>query len=62
MDHILSDLSTMTLLSWVALHGMAHSFIGLHKPLDHDKAVIREEGTSGGKKVEELSFWWLNPS
>ena len=27
VDHILSDLSTMTHLSWVALHGMAHSFI-----------------------------------
>ena len=27
VDHILSELSTMTFLSWVALHGMAHSFI-----------------------------------
>ena len=27
MDHILSELSTMTRPSWVALHGMAHSFI-----------------------------------
>ena len=26
--------------SWVALHGMAHSFIKLCKPLYHDKAVI----------------------
>ena len=26
VDHILSELSTMTHLSWVALHGMAHSF------------------------------------
>ena len=34
MDHILSELSTMTRLSWVALHGMAYSFIEL------DKAVI----------------------
>ena len=30
MDHILSELSTMTRL-WVALHGMAHSFIELDK-------------------------------
>ena len=57
MDHILSELSTMTLLSWVALHGMAHSFIGLHKPLDHDKAVIREEGTSG----QDSAFSLLGP-
>ena len=35
VDHVLSELSTMTGLSWVALHGMAHSFIEL------DKAVIR---------------------
>ena len=35
VDHILSYLSTMTHLSWVALQGMAHSFIEL------DKAVVR---------------------
>ena len=34
VDHILSDLSTVTHLPWVALHGMAHSFVEL------DKAVI----------------------
>ena len=31
VDHILSELSTMTHLSWVALHSMAHSFIELDK-------------------------------
>ena len=31
VDHILSELSTMTCLSWVALHGMAHGFIELYK-------------------------------
>ena len=31
MDHILSELSTMTRPSWVALHGMIHSFIELDK-------------------------------
>ena len=35
VDHILSELFTMTCPSWVALHGIAHSFIEL------DKAVIR---------------------
>ena len=34
-DHILSDLSTMTCLSWVALHGMAHCFIELDKAVVH---------------------------
>ena len=33
VDHILSELCTMTCLSWVALHGMAHSFIELDKPV-----------------------------
>ena len=35
MDHVLSDLSTMTCLSWVAPHGMAHSFIELDKAVVH---------------------------
>ena len=35
VDHILSELSTMTHLSWVALQGIAHSFIQL------DKAVVQ---------------------
>ena len=42
MDHVLSELFTITHLSWVALHSMDHSFIGLYKFLRHDKAVIRE--------------------
>ena len=35
VDHILLELSTMTHPSWVALHGMAHSFIGLDKTVVH---------------------------
>ena len=35
MGHILSELSTMTRPSWVALHGMAHSFIELDKAVIH---------------------------
>ena len=42
VGHILSELFTMTHLSWVALHGMAHSFIELQKPLFHDNTVIHE--------------------
>ena len=40
VDHILSELSTMTYPSWVALNSISHSFTELHKPLHHDKAVI----------------------
>ena len=32
----------MTCPSWVALHGIAHSFSELLKPLRHDKAAIHE--------------------
>ena len=38
----LSELSAMTCLSWVALYGMAYSFIELHNPLHPNKAVILE--------------------
>ena len=39
---MLSELFTMTCPSWVALHSTAHSFMELHKPLQHNKAVIHE--------------------
>ena len=45
VDQILSELSTVTHLSWVVLHGMAHSFIEL------DKAVIHV--------ISLVSFLWL---
>ena len=45
-DHILSELSTMTHPSWVALHGMARSFIEL------DKAVVHV--------IRLVSFLWLS--
>ena len=45
VDHILSELSTLTHPSWVALHSMAYSFIEL------DKAVVHVTSL--------LSFLWL---
>ena len=45
VDHILPDLSTMTHPFWVALQGMAHSFIEL------DKAVVH--------MIRLVSFLWL---
>ena len=42
VDHVLSEPSTMIYRSWVALHGMAHSFIEICKPLQHDKTVIHK--------------------
>ena len=35
MDHVLSELSTMTHPSWVALLCMPHSFVELHKAMIH---------------------------
>ena len=35
VEHVLSQLSTMTHLSWLALHGMVHSFIELDKAAIH---------------------------
>ena len=35
VDHVLSELSTMTRPSWVAIHGMAHSFIELDNAVVH---------------------------
>ena len=40
VDHILSELSTMTRPSWVSLHGMVHSFIELDKAVVHVIRVV----------------------
>ena len=45
VDHVFSELSSMTCSSWVALHSMAHSFIEL------DKAVVHA--------INLVSFLWL---
>ena len=54
VDHVLSELYTMTCLSWVAQHGMAHSFIKLCKPLHHGKAVTHE-----GEMVRDREAWHI---
>ena len=45
VDHLLSELFTITIPSWVALQSMAHSFTELCKHIYHDKAVIHEGWT-----------------
>ena len=40
VDHILSELSTMTDLSWVTLQGMEHSFIELDKAVIHVMSLV----------------------
>ena len=41
VDYILSELFTMTHLSWVNLHGMTHSFIELDKAVVHVIRLVR---------------------
>ena len=55
MDHILSELSTMTHPTWVALQGMAHSFIELDNAILHVMSVqsILKE-LSPGISLEEM--------
>ena len=55
-DHILSELSTMTCVSWVALHVMAHSFIEL------DKAVVSVISVVSFLRLWFFSLsalWWI---
>ena len=40
VDHVLSELSTMSHLSWVALYSMAHSFIELDKVVVHVISLV----------------------
>ena len=40
VDHILSEFSTVTHLSWVALQGMSHSFIELDKGMVHVISLV----------------------
>ena len=42
VDHVLSELSTMTRPSWVALHGKAYSFIELDKAVVHVISLVSD--------------------
>ena len=60
VDHVLSKLFTITHLSWVVLHLMAHSFIKLCEPLCHNKVMIHEGDTVFiSSKSLMSSFLWL---
>ena len=56
VNHVLLEPSAMTLPPWVALHGMAHSFVELHEPLRHNKAVIHEGVLYNFKICSALQF------
>ena len=40
VDHVVSELSTITCWSWVDLRGMAHSFIELDKTVIHVISLV----------------------
>ena len=55
-DHVLSEVSSMTRLSWVALHGMAHSFMSYASPFTTTrqwsvKCIKLEENNRRGKTL-----------
>ena len=64
VDHILSELSTMTRPSWVALHDMAHSFISRLWSMWSDWLVFCDCGfhfvfplMEKDKRLMEASWW-----
>ena len=56
VDHVLSELSTMTHLSWVALHGMAHSFIELGKAVVNWTQMTIISASVGKTPLEEVEW------
>ena len=51
VDQVLSELFTMTCLSWVALHSMAHSFTELCKSLPQDRLwSMKEQAFPSGEE------------
>ena len=56
VDHVLSEFSTVTHPSWVALHSMAHNFIELCKPF----CMTRLCPVKGVFPLH-LNFWFLTP-
>ena len=59
MDLLLSELSTMTRPSWVAPHGMAHSFIELCKPFWHDNVAVMLGKMEARKRRGWQRIRWL---
>ena len=47
VNHVLSELSTMTHLSWVALYCMAHSSTELDKTVTHVISLVQDGGVEG---------------
>ena len=58
VDHILSKLNTMTHPSWVALHSMVHSFIGLDKVVVHVNLMLGK--IEGRRRRGRQRMWWLD--
>ena len=54
VDHVSSELSTITHPSWVALHGMVHSFIELDKAVVHTSSPITSWQIDG-KTIEKVT-------
>ena len=60
LDHVLSELSTITHPSWVALYGMAHSFIELDKTVIHVITAMVWSSQSYGFSSSHVWMWELD--
>ena len=56
VDHILSELSTMTCSNWVALQGMVHSFIELEKAVIHVISLVNFCDCG----FHSVFIWWMS--
>ena len=59
VDHVLSELSTITHPSWVALHGMVHSFTELDKAVVHTSSPIISWQIDGKTMEKVTDFIFL---
>ena len=59
VDHVLSELSTMTRPSWVAPHGVAHSFTELDKAVIHMTSAVSSLWHAGyfSWRMRDLVLW-----
>ena len=59
VDHVLSELSTMTHLFWAALHGMAHSFTELDKAVVHAIRLVQFSSVQSLSRVRLFATPWI---
>ena len=59
VDHVLSELSTMTHPSWVALHSIAHSYIELDKTMIQVISLVQFSSVQSLSRVRLFATPWI---